>query len=140
MELRVYDSWILNKFFDPMNQKFVKPSFFMNGFFWNMILLLFISTLQYLTNPYQFTIAYIVFVFLLIFIIKVREFFCLKSSRRSVITLLKLYKLFQKFFFFSKVIIISQEVIFARVISKLFLSQICFNYLYICKNLSEWEV
>ena len=102
MELRVYDSWILNKFFDPMNQKFVKPSFFMNGFFWNMILLLFISTLQYLTNPYQFTIAYIVFVFLLIFIIKVREFFCLKSSRRSVITLLKLYKLFQKFFFFFK--------------------------------------
>ena len=31
----------------------------------------------------------------------------------------------------------AQEVIFSRTISKLFYSQICFNDVYICKNLSE---
>ena len=34
----------------------------------------------------------------------------------------------------------AQEVIFSRTISKLFYSQICFNDVYICKNLSEWEI
>ena len=51
--------------------KICEAFIFHEWFFWNMILLLFISTLQYLTNPYQFTIAYMVFIILLIFIIKV---------------------------------------------------------------------
>ena len=39
LELRIPDSWIMNQFLDPSNQKFVKLPFFLNGFFQNMITL-----------------------------------------------------------------------------------------------------
>ena len=38
-ELRVRGMWITNQFLDPANQKIVKPSFFTNCFFQNMITL-----------------------------------------------------------------------------------------------------